>query len=150
MQKLKYIIIFTLLLALGLLYVQLDDYDKITNELIQDNRSSLQNKTYLDQTIEQLKTTNNELEITITKLNEKIISLEEKNHILQIQLYEQNSTIQDKNSTDSFNLQEEILQTRNYTQSNSTAQQELDVTPNITLDDENKITGFGVKYQQKF
>lgn len=150
MQKIKYIIIFTLLLALGLLYVQLDDYDKITNRLIKDNRSSLQNKTFLNKTIEELKTTNSELKNTIMILKEKIISLEEKNHLLTIQFYEQNITRQDKNASINFNLNQEISEKQEYTQENINTEESLNITPNITLDDENKITGFGVEYKQEF
>ena len=80
MQKVKYVIIFTLLVALGLLYIQLDDYDKISNSLLQENISS-----------------NDE----IKTLNEKVQDLQNENELLQNKVYslEQQLLEQERNIT---------------------------------------------------
>jgi len=138
MEKIKYIIIFTLTLGLGILYVQLLDYQKITSSLLQENSNYTHKIDNLKNEIE-LSTANN------TQLNNKIIFLEEALAIKKIQLNNLNFRTQKQfdinNSEDSLplNLPPKELK-----------KSPLDVKPNITLDDENQITGFGLEYQQNF
>lgn len=138
MQKIKYIIIFTLTLGLGILYIQLLDYQKITTILLNENSHSNTLSKDLEKELSLLTQKN-------TQLENRIIFLEESLAIKQIQLNNLNFRTEHKPAT-------------NYTQDSSQLiipqekQQTLspDVKPNITLDDENKVTGFGLEYQQNF
>jgi hypothetical protein len=137
MQKIKYIIIFTLILALAIIYTQLSNYQTITSSLLRDNTNNnintkeLQNKIILLETQNQL-------------LTDEIISLEET--ILQIKIESSpfnftkdgNTTIILPNTIQSFEYKE-IQESK-----------DIDMKPNITIDDENKITGFELEYKQKF
>jgi len=136
MQKVKYIIIFTLVLALGMVYIQLADYQDITSTLLENNSDSKTNTIQLKNKISTLETQNEQLQNTI-------ISLEEKLSLTQIQLM--NQQFIENNNT--INIPMDI-QPLNKEQ-NQTAP-ELDLTPNITIDDENEVTGFGLEYTQKF
>jgi hypothetical protein len=137
MQKIKYIIIFSLLLALGMVYKQLVDYQTITASLLKNNTESKE-KTNLVQN--QLSV----LTIEHEQLQNKIILLEETLSLLNIQDKSQNFSL-DNNRTQIFpmNIQPLINDT-------NTSTQKLNLTPNITLDNENEITGFGLQYTQKF
>jgi len=161
MEKIKYIIIFTLVLGLGLLYMQIDDYDDITNSLLLDSKSSHKNKLTFQKQILTLQTENtkynqkiNLLEINNTELNDKIlilqeqiISLEENHSLSKIKTVNTKYTL----PTNDFNLTEEMLKNNenNYTQKKDEDNSSL-LKPNVTIDDENKITGFGVEYSQEF
>jgi len=136
MQKVKYIIIFTLVLALGMVYIQLADYQDITSTLLENNSDSKTNTIQLKNKISTLETQNEQLQNTI-------ISLEEKLSLTQIQLM--NQQFIENNNT--INIPMDI-QPLNKEQ-NQTAP-ELDLTPDITIDDENEVTGFGLEYTQKF
>ena len=106
MQKIKYIIIFTLLLALGLLYVQLSDYDKITNTLLNENSSSYKNieklnnqiillentNLELNNQVKSLENNNTNLNNQIVELQEEIISIDESISISQLPTQEYSST----------------------------------------------------------
>lgn len=96
MKKIKYIIIFTLLLALGLIYKQLIDYKDIANKLlIEVNDLDRQTKSLKQQTIEQsIKII--ELEQTHQEQEEYIITI--KNHMMTM-----NADNNDTNSTDDSN-----------------------------------------------
>ena len=138
MQKIKYIIIFTLTLALGILYIQITDYQNITNTLLSENTNSNTQTKSLQNTIQFLEDQN-------TELNDKIISLQEELAIIQIKLNNTNFII-DTNTTQNFLEPQNsfTLPQKNLIES------PVDMTPNITLDEENKITGFGLEYKQKF
>ena len=136
MQKVKYIIIFTLVLALGMVYIQLADYQNITSTLLEDNSDSKNNTIQLKNKINSLETQNQQLQNTI-------ISLEEKLSLAQIQLM--NQQFIENNNT--INIPMDI-QPLNKEQNQTTP--ELDLTPDITIDDENEVTGFGLEYTQKF
>jgi len=140
MQKVKYVIIFTLLVALGLLYIQLDDYDKISNSLLQENISS-----------------NDE----IKTLNEKVQDLQSENELLQNKVYslEQQLLEQERNITlsklddnysidNTLDLNNSIEQEINDTQ--TIRSDEINIQPKITLDNENKITGFEQQNKEDF
>ena len=159
MQKIKYIIIFTLLLALGLLYVQLSDYDKITNTLLNENSSSYQNIEKLNNKIILLESTNVELNNQIrslennnTKLTNQVVELQEEiisidENISISQLPKLQYTSADTTET-TIDINQEILQIN---KNNSEGLlNNLPVIPNATINDENKITGFGIEYKEKF
>ncbi|MGB5866721.1 MAG: hypothetical protein WBG69_02500 [Arcobacteraceae bacterium] len=138
MQKIKYIIIFTLTLALGILYLQLTDYQNITNMLLQENTSSNTKTKNLENKILSLTEQN-------TQLQNRIISLEEALAIKQIELNNLNFNT-DNNTTLDFSQHQKTFDL-------PTEKPEVlpvDVKPNITLDEENKITGFGIEYKQQF
>ncbi|MGK0255763.1 MAG: hypothetical protein ACI81I_000369 [Arcobacteraceae bacterium] len=122
MQKMKYIIIAILLLALGIIYLQLLDYKNITSILLKEN-TTLINKTY--------------------DLNDKIISLEESLSIKEIELNKLNFI----NNTTKINNLPQYLNPLNQAIQET---EKLKLTPNITIDEENKITGFGLEYKQEF
>ncbi len=156
MQKIKYIIIFTLLLALGLLYIQLCDYDKITNTLLNDNKLSYETEIILKNKISTLETDNLTLSDKINNLEEHIITLEENLSVLQLTI--QNNIPQDINYTIEQNIdinQEIMLSNENSTEEEIEEQNENlnpipNITPSITMDDENQITGFGIEYKEEF
>ncbi|MEA2018338.1 MAG: hypothetical protein U9N59_07810 [Campylobacterota bacterium] len=162
MQKIKYIIIFTLLLALGLLYVQLSDYDKITNTLLNENSSSydkitkLQNKITLlesenielNNNVSLLKDENLNLNSRVTTLQDKIISMDETISISKLPIQENILDETNETISSALDIHQEILLNSN----NNTFEEEQDikVEPKITLDDQNKITGFGLEYKENF
>ena len=162
MQKIKYIVIFTLLLALGILYVQLSDYDKITNALLNENSSSyknienlnnkiilLENKnTILNNRITSLENNNSNLNNTITQLQEEIIAIDENLSISNLPI-QQYTTI-DTNTTinNSLNINEEILLSSK--KPILKEEESIQIEPKIQLDDQNNITGFGIEYKEEF
>jgi hypothetical protein len=121
MQRITYIITTILLLAIGILYLQLLDYKNITSVLLKEN-TSLINKTY--------------------NLNDKVILLEESLAIKKIDLYKLNF-INDMNNT---NILPQYLNPFNRIKQ----EEEFILIPNIKIDEENKITGFELEYKQKF
>jgi len=137
MQKIKYIIIFTLLLALGMVYIQLIDYKNITGTLLKDNQSNKNTVQILENKISLLENTTQELKNTI-------ISLEENLSLTQMKLDTQNYTQENNASIDFQDPSQSIENILNNTND------ELNLQPNITLDNENQITGFGLEYKTKF
>ncbi len=143
MTKIKYIIIFTLVLALGMVYIQLADYQKITSTLLENNNDSKNAKIKLKNKITTLENKIITLETENQQLQDKIISIEETQSLTQIQFM--NQQFPENNNT--LNLPMEIKplhQEQNETSS------DFNITPDITIDDENEITGFGLEYTQKF
>ncbi len=162
MQKIKYLIIFALILALALVYTQLDNYKKLTNNLLTENNNNLTtNKQKSKQirilnqkirqmtqdhniTIKALNSLNQQQNQTIIKLTEQIITLEENLSIIKI-----NNTIKQIDYT---------IEPREINYNNiKTIEEENDdenkdtlITPSLTFDEENKITGFGIQYGQTF
>ena len=161
MEKIKYVIIFTLVLGLGLLYLQINDYDNITNTLLQDSKSSQKNKLSFQKQILALQTKNIEyidkiskLETNSTELNNKINILQKQIILLEKNLFLYKTNIVEKKyteQTDDLNLTQEILMgnTNNYNHEDNENNTST-LKPNITIDEENKITGFGLDYSQKF
>ncbi len=138
MQKIKYIIIFTLSLALGILYLQLTDYQNITNILLQENTTSNTKTKNLENKIISLEEQN-------TQLQNRIITLEEALAIKQIELNNLNFNTDTNTSVDLSQHQQSLdLPVE------EPEELPVDVKPNITLDEENKITGFGIEYKQEF
>ena len=164
-------------MALGLLYIQLTDYDKITNSLLSENSSSYENIEKLNNKIILLEKIKIEqinkiisLENNNTNLTNQIIILENNNSTLnnkitqlqdEIILIDENISIVnlppqqyipiDINNTinNSFNLNEEILSSKD----NITVEKEEEnilIEPKVTLDEQNKITSFGIEYKEKF
>ena len=136
MQKIKYIIIFTLTLALGMLYIQLSDYQKITSTLLENNSKNKNNTTELQNKIIFLETENLQLLNTI-------ITLEETLALTQIQ--NNNNYTNDNNQSINYPMDIEPLNNER----NETIP-EINLTPNISIDEENEVSGFGLEYTQKF
>ena len=137
MEKIKYIIIIILLLALGMVYKQLLDYQNISSSLLQNNTQGLDKHQIAQEKISALLLENEQLK-------DKIITLEESLSLLKIKHDSQNF-MQDNNQTKSYNMDINPLKDE---QTDISPKQNL--TPNITLDNENEITGFGLQYNQKF
>jgi len=173
MKNIKYVVIFSLLLALGIVYYQLLNYQNITNKLLLQSNTQTNTIKLLEDNVTQqsviitnLKTNLNSFKDTLldeadqTELYKKIITLEE--HIVSLEENQLNNIIEDINSTiqteqlnySAINLTNTIepITTINNTEneSNNTKSDILNLTPSITLDDENKITGFGLEYKQEF
>jgi hypothetical protein len=137
MEKIKYIIIIILLLALGMVYKQLLDYQNISSSLLQNNTQGLDKHQMAQEKISVLLLENEQLK-------DKIITLEESLSLLKIKHDSQNF-MQDNNQTKSYTMDINPLKDE---QTDISPKQNL--TPNITLDNENEITGFGLQYNQKF
>lgn len=136
MQKITYVIILVLTLTLGMVYIQLADYQQITSSLLKDNQE-YKNK------LEHMQSNKTLLETENQQFQNTIISLEENLALKQLEL--NNQYIPDINGTQSFPINIEPL---NNEEDNSSSTPPL--TPNITIDNENEITGFGLEYKQKF
>ena len=136
MQKIKYLIIFTLLLALGLLYLQIIDYKIITKQLIAINNSlEINNQNITKENINLTK--------TINKLNQKIITLEENITNQKIKIEEIN-----------FKIPETTLEYKSIPnlETNTTIinNDDLDINPSILFDEEKNLDGFHIELKQKF
>lgn len=136
MQKITYVIILVLTLALGMVYIQLADYQGITSSLLKDNQD-------YKNTIKNIKSEQTLLETENSELQNRVILLEENLALKQLEL--NNQYIPDINGTQNFPINIEPLNTQEDNLSS-----ELPITPNITIDNENEITGFGLEYKQKF
>ena len=135
MQKINYIIIFILVLALGMIFKQLTDYRTITEQLLETNTESQQ----------EIKSFENKVLTLIDEngnLQNKIILIEEELSLLKLKHANQDFSA-DHNQTKNFPLEIQPLD-------NEQPMPKLNVTPNITIDEENEITGFGLEYTQKF
>jgi len=138
MQKINYIIFFILILALAMVSFQLTDYHTITSSLLKDNNTS---KNYNNTLQNKIKSLEQEKE----QLQTKIILIEETLSRTQIELNNQ-TILQDFTSTiNNYSLQPKPLTIEEVKKADS-----MKITPNITLDDENEITGFGIEYKQQF
>jgi len=119
-----------------MVYIQLSDYQKITSTLLENNSDNKNTTIQLQNKIISLETQNQELQNTI-------ISLEETLSLTQIQLINQQFT--ENNNTLNIPMDTQPLnneQNQTFTGPN--------ITPDITIDNENEITGFGLEYTQKF
>jgi septal ring factor EnvC (AmiA/AmiB activator) len=99
MQKIKYIIILILALALVFLYIQLTDYDKISNSLLQQNSSSSKKIENLESQVSTLKAENQVLQDTIATQKQKIFLLEEELVLIKYDRGDTNTTNIDTNTT---------------------------------------------------
>ncbi len=102
MQKIKYIIILVLVLLLGFVYLQLTDYDKISNSLLQQNSSSSKKIENLESQISTLQAENQLLHENISNLKEKIFLLEEELVLIKFDKSDLNATV-DNNITNDTN-----------------------------------------------
>jgi len=150
MQKIKYLIIFTLLLALALVYIEMLNYKEITNKLLKQN-NLIENKC-----------------ITQNKKNAKLNRLLDKTNILNSELKNQIKILKQKNINLEENLTNMICNTKiiediNYTintkpnyklplmEQNSTSNFKIPITPSISIDKEKKeIDSLQIQYEQKF
>jgi len=128
MQKFKYIIILALVVVLTLLYLQLDDYDNISNSLLDDNIKANETIKSLQEEISTLKHINENLQEEIVFLFNKI-----ENLTLEIE-YLEHDNLQEKNETLENAPIDDVL---------NEAMGIDGTTPTITLENENNITGFG-------
>jgi len=99
MQKIKYIIILILALSLIFVYIQLNDYDKISNSLLQHNSSSSKKIEDLENQVSTLKAENQVLQETIATQKEKIFLLEEELELSKYDKLDSNTTNSDTNTT---------------------------------------------------
>jgi hypothetical protein len=164
MNKIKYIIIFTLLLALGLIYKQLIDYKNISNKLLNEvNDLDKQTKILKQQTIEQSN--------KIIELEQQHIEQEEyistlKNDMLKMHTNtnETNESNQSYFENDDTNQTYFDLNESQEYQYDSTSeeqglndntiiqiQNEINETSNEQIDKtnpENAITGYGLEHME--
>lgn len=99
MQNIKYLIILILTLALGFVYLQLTDYDKISQTLLQKDSSSIKKIDSLEKQISTLNGENQLLQDTIAKQKEKIFLLEEELILIKYDKSDTNSTNTELNTT---------------------------------------------------
>ena len=130
MTKIKYIIIFTLVLALGMVYIQLADYQKITSSLLENNSDNKSKSIELENKIIFLETQNQELKDTITSLTNTL-------ELTKIQ--------NDNNQSINIPMDSQVI-----TNDNNESTSEINLNPNINFDNENDITGFGLENTQEF
>jgi len=123
MKYFKYIIILILLLICALLYMQLNDYDNISNSLLDDNIETKEQMKKLTNSIDDIKEHSLELQQKINVLY-SIIDTKE----IEIELLEDNCL---KNET--LNTKEVLI---------NTPLENLSKDSKITLDNENEVTGF--------
>jgi len=123
MKYFKYIIILILLLICALLYMQLNDYDNISNSLLDDNIETKEQMKKLTNSIDDIKEHSLELQQKINVLY-SIIDAKE----IEIELLEDNC------------LQIEALNNKKVLI--NTPLENLSKDSKITLDNENEVTGF--------
>lgn len=138
MQKINYIIFFILILILAMVSFQLTDYHNITSSLLKDNTQSKTHNNNLQDTIASLENENEQLKT-------KIILLEETLSRTQIELNNQTILQNYTSNINDYSLQPKPLTIKEVEKADP-----MQVTPNITVDDENEITGFGIEYKQQF
>lgn len=148
MQKIKYIIIFTLLLALVIIAIQLSDYQNITSSLLQENNSINKTTQELNKEIISLKEQNEILQAKILSLEEQLSRQNIESNQLNFS-NENNTTINSTQTPEPIPVEEEKSIFTNDTTSEQNSE-DIEVKPNIKIDDENEITGFGLEYKQKF
>jgi len=137
-----------------MIYMRLMDYENITNTLLQENNKQhsktkdLENKiSILENKISILENKTAILQNEKILLENKIITLDETLLSTQMRLNNTNFTVENNETYPiPFNVKDMNISKDIYT----TQEQAIDLTPNITLDDENKVTGFGLQYKNKF
>ena len=117
-----------------MIYIQLIDYQKITASLLKDNKQSI------DQ-ITELKNNTINLENQNKMLQTHILSLEENLNVQQTELENRNFIESDETNL-SLDLEKKI--------ENKQDSDNPSLTPNVKLNEENEVTGFGLQYSQKF
>ncbi len=161
MKKIKYIIIFTLLLALALIYKQLIDYKDIANTLLSEvNNLDKQTKILKQQTEEQ---SNKIIELEQTHIEQEdyITTLKNEMILMHINANELNTTDDTNDSNQSyFDLNDtNQIYTNNYEENSYQDIQTDELNENEineTLTDEtelnnssqNAITGYGLEHME--
>jgi len=163
MNKIKYIIIFTLLLALGLIYKQLIDYKDIANKLLIEVNTLDNDTRLLKQQITEQSNKIIELEQTHQEQEEYIITIKNNMMIINMENNDTNSTNDsngsylDINDTNQTYIEEEIQYEDE--QTDELAPDSLDENDNIKIRDEmndpeynnssqNAITGYGLEHME--
>lgn len=103
MQKIKYIIILILALSLVFVYIQLSDYDKISNSLLQQNSSSSKKIEDLESQVSTLQAENQVLQDTIATQKQKIFLLEEELILIKYDKSDSNTTSDSNTSINNTN-----------------------------------------------
>ena len=103
MQKIKYIIILNLALSLVFVYIQLSDYDKISNSLLQQNSSSSKKIEDLESQVSTLQAENQVLQDTIATQKQKIFLLEEELILIKYDKSDSNTTSDSNTSKNDTN-----------------------------------------------
>lgn len=134
MQKIKYLIILTLGILLTLVYLQLDDYDNISNSLLEDNIKANQTIQELQETIQTLKDQNEKLQEDIVFLYNKVDNLNLEIEYLEHEANQKEATLLNDTNSDDLN----ILEQNDTIEEDNPSNEEP-----ITLENENTITGFG-------
>ena len=130
-----------------MIYMRLMDYENITNTLLQENNKQHTKTKDLENKISILENQTTILQNEKILLENKIITLDEKLLSTQIKLNTTHFTVENNETYPApFNVKDMNISKDIYT----TQEQPVDLTPNITLDDENKVTGFGLQYKNKF
>jgi cell division protein FtsB len=101
MEKIKYLIIFTLLLVIGILYFQLENHQKLTDTLIIENNTLLRESKAQEEQI-------TELNDEITVLNDQILSLEDEKKILLENTVKTDTNTPSEESTNTTEQPEQI------------------------------------------
>ncbi|MBD3841431.1 MAG: hypothetical protein IE909_06020 [Campylobacterales bacterium] len=151
MEKIKYLLILSLILTCGIFYVQLQEYKQISKTLLVQIEDKEFENNKLNNQIQELSTTSNDYKKAIENLNtiidnkqNKIISLEENLSKMTIKNLIQN----DINYTnEDLNY---IITIPTFEQNNSSETLDIPLTPNIMLDENKQISGFELKYEQNF
>ncbi len=145
MQKLKYLIILALGILLTLVYVQLDDYDSISNSLLDDNIKANETIKELQGTIEKLKKQNEKLQEDIVFLYYKVdnlnLEIESIEHeAIRREILAEQGAINEENE---IGIEENPIE-KNMQESTDIDNENTPTdSPEITLENENTITGFG-------
>lgn len=134
MQKIKYLIILTLGILLTLVYLQLDDYDNISNSLLEDNIKANQTIQELQETIQTLKDQNEKLQEDIVFLYNKVDNLNLEIEYLEHEANQKEAALLNDTNSDDLN----ILEQNDTIEEDNPSNEEP-----ITLENENTITGFG-------
>jgi len=130
-----------------MIYMRLMDYENITNTLLQENNKQHAKTKDLENKISILENKTAILQNEKILLENKIITLDETLLSTQMRLNNTNFTVENNETYPiPFNVKDMNISKDIYT----TQEQAIDLTPNITLDDENKVTGFGLQYKNKF
>lgn len=157
MAKVKYIIILTLILVIGLLFLQLQNHKQLTNDLVYENN-------YLDKDHKSLINQIKQLEEKISNLENKITTLENNNTNLQDNINQLQDDIilmeEDINNKHlipndinyTIKINDNIYKMPPTFESNETniSEDDLKIIPKIQLDDENNIESINIEYKENF
>lgn len=166
MQKIKYIIIFVLLVALGMFYTQIVDYQSITNSLLKENQTHNTSNDDLNEEILTLKNQVVRLKQQIKTLeakvltaqnekiplNEKIIALEEELLTAKVTRHKESYLKPETNYKKELNteLNYDTKSLNIPTQPKSSLYNGPDLSPSVDLNENREVTGAGIEYKTTF